>query len=145
MESIRNLIKKNKKVVIALIALGALFVVYRSFFVQDEVPDLVTESRSIRDLEVGQEIISTLNRLKTITIDPEVLDDGLFRRLVDFSQPLPDYPVSKRNPFVQQIPGQNQTSSADTQEQENTPDQQNVDTAPTQTQEDESFDASNTN
>jgi len=100
MESIRQLIKKNQKVALGLVVVFALFTVYNTFFA-DSIPveNLSSESRAITDLEAGREIISTLNRLKGIEIDPQILEDELFRNLFDFSKPLPLYQSGKENPF----------------------------------------------
>jgi len=105
MESIRTLIKKNQKAVMGLVGLALLFIVYNTFLKSDEGPGLVSESRGIRDIEVGRKIITTLNRLKTIEIEPGIIEDPLFQQLVDFSKPLPDFPKSKRNPFIEESAG----------------------------------------
>jgi len=105
MESIRALITKNQKAVMGLVVLAIAFSIYNSFIKSDEPAGLESESRGIRDIEVGREIITTLNRLKTIQIEADVLEEPLFKRLVDFSQPLPNYSQSKVNPFAIEIPG----------------------------------------
>lgn len=105
MESLRALIKKNKKIALGIAAAFILFTIYNTF-IKDTTPDFSVsgESRTINDLPTGRNIVATLNRLKTIEIDPQVLEDELFVRLFDFSKPLPDYVKGKQNPFAQEIP-----------------------------------------
>lgn len=108
MESIRALITKNQKAVMGLVVLAVAFAIYNTFIKSDDPAGLRSESgdiRDIRDIEVGRDIITTLNRLKTIEIESGVLEEPLFKRLVDFSKPLPSYSQSKRNPFAFEIPG----------------------------------------
>lgn len=106
MESIRALIKKNQKVVLGLAVALILFAVYNTFFKAPPVAENLTgETRGIDQLELGREIVTTLNRLKSINIDPAVLQDPLFRSLYDFSKPLPDFAGGKQNPFEVEIPG----------------------------------------
>ncbi len=105
MESLRDMIKKNQTAVIALVVIAGLFIAYNTFFKKEEGPDLISESQGIRNLEIGREIIVTLNRLKTIDIDTGILEDPRFEKLQDFSEPLPQYSQSKQNPFELEIPG----------------------------------------
>ncbi len=131
MESLRNLIKKNQGAVIGLVVLAGLFIVYNTFIKKDEGPDLVNESQGIRNLELGREIILTLNRLKTIQIDTGILEDPRFQKLQDYSQPLPQYSISKQNPFEVEIPGSISSQSVEIEIE-----QPLVEQATTETQED---------
>ncbi len=104
MKSLRELVKKNQKAVIALCVLLILGAVYNTFFRSSaDTRALTGESKEIISTEVGREIITTLNQLKAISIDTEVLEDPLFRNLFDFSKPLPDQAVGKQNPFVLEV------------------------------------------
>jgi len=106
MDSLRKMMQKNQKAVIALVVVAGLFVLYNTFLKEDSSgPDLISESQGIRNLELGREIIVTLNRLKTINIDTGILEDPRFEKLQDFSQPLPKYSEGKQNPFELEIPG----------------------------------------
>lgn len=106
MESLRALIKKHQKVALGLAGVLILYSIYNTFLkAPAETANLTPQAEGIRTLEVGRDIIATLNRLKTISIDPEVLDDPLFRSLFDFSKPLPDFAGGKTNPFIEETPG----------------------------------------
>ena len=106
MQSLRKLLEKNQKAVLALVGLAVLFIIYNTFIKKEDLGvELVSESEGIRNLELGREIIVTLNRLKTIQIDTGILEDPRFEKLQDFSQPLPQYAASKQNPFEIEIPG----------------------------------------
>lgn len=119
MESLRALIKKNQKVALGIAAAFILFAIYNTFL-KDTTPDVSVsgESRSINDLPTGRNIVATLNRLKTIEIDPQVLEDDLFVRLFDFSKPLPDYVKGKQNPFAEEIPAFGDRSITEVGQQE---------------------------
>lgn len=109
--------KKNQKVVLAIVVALILFSVYNTFFKAPVVDETITgESKEIINSEVGREIINTLNQLKAINIDTDVFDDPLFDNLYDFSRPLPKQPVGKTNPFTEQTATQGQIDALDDEE-----------------------------
>lgn len=117
MNSIRELMKKNQKVVIAVVVALILFSVYNTFFKPAVVDETITgESKEIINSEVGREIINTLNQLKAINIDTDIFDDPLFENLYDFSRPLPKQPVGKTNPFTEQTATQGQIDALNDEE-----------------------------
>lgn len=103
MDSLRQAYKKFSKLIFAGVGLVVLMIAYNILYLQPkkeaEADFIRSENQSITSSELGREIISTLNRLKTINIDPEFFQDDRFRRLIDFSVEIQPQPVGKENPF----------------------------------------------
>jgi hypothetical protein len=48
----------------------------------------------------SEELLLTLGSLRSITLDPSVLEDPLFAALSDFGVTIPSQPTGRRNPFA---------------------------------------------
>ena len=114
MQSIRTLINKNKKIIVAFVVVLVLFMVWNTFLKDAPRPAFTNEAGRAADSEIGREIVSTLSKLNTVNINTDVLDNAVFRQLRDFSQPLPEnLPVSKVNPFIPEVPNDNTPTTQD--------------------------------
>ncbi|PIQ91407.1 MAG: hypothetical protein COV70_03925 [Parcubacteria group bacterium CG11_big_fil_rev_8_21_14_0_20_39_22] len=95
---------KNKKTLIYIAVVAVLVLGYFLFFSADEETPpagLVYESRvSEADIILGQRLLTLLAELKAISIDPEFFDSTLFDTLKDYSVPIDEQPVGRRNPFA---------------------------------------------
>ena len=103
MKSLRALIEKNKKIFIALAVVGILYGIWNTFIRDAGQTAFSSEAASVdaASSEQGRQIVATLARLNTVSIDPSVLGTNLFANLQDFSRPLPeDVPAGKVNPFT---------------------------------------------
>lgn len=49
---------------------------------------------------IGSEIIQALNQIETLQLDRSVFEDPVYRSLVDRSQPIPQEPIGRENPFA---------------------------------------------
>lgn len=98
--------QKYKKIIIILAVAIIIFLVYA--FMSGSEPQgsesLLTSSnqqqnQSTQSRIVGNEIVAALNQIETLKLSRDIFDDPVFRSLVDRSQPLPNEPVGKTNPF----------------------------------------------
>lgn len=122
MQNLIETFKSKWKYIAAGLGLVAVVVLYNMFYLaprEDEGGFIRAENQTITSTEIGREIVSTLNRLKTISIDPEFFDEDRYRVLVDYSVEIQPQEVGKENPF-QEIDlntiGQNNAASADSGE-----------------------------
>jgi|GEM_PF-6891539 len=103
MEALKDTLQKFKKVIIAVLVLIGIMFAYKVFVLDpakaDNAGSLRSESQSVVSSEIGREIVSTLNRLKTINIDPTFFEEDAFVQLIDFSVDIEDKPIGKENPF----------------------------------------------
>jgi hypothetical protein len=49
--------------------------------------------------QVSQELLATLGKLHSITLDDSIFKDPAFATLTDFGVTIPSQPVGRRNPF----------------------------------------------
>lgn len=90
------LLKKNLVIIgIILAALGVLYYFYSS---GDSAP-LLTSSEQ-EEGPVSQEILATLNNLRTIRLNDAIFEDPLFLSLSDFGVTIPPIAAGRRNPFA---------------------------------------------
>lgn len=104
MQALKDTLSKFKWIILGVIGLFVLFVIYNIFFLdadRNESTGLVRQESTVdRTSASGREIIRTLNKIKSITIDPDFFELAAFRRLEDFSIEIEERPVGKDNPFV---------------------------------------------
>lgn len=90
------------------IAIGVVVIIgiilYNMFYLaprqaEQDAGFIRSENQSITSTEIGREIVSTLNRLKTINIDPEFFNEERYQMLVDYSVEIQPQSVGKENPF----------------------------------------------
>ncbi len=107
--------QKNKKILIGIGAVVAVFFVYKMFFsgepegsgvrsVDPTAGGLVSDlSVSPSDAILGRELLAMLSRLQSITLDTSIFSDKAFLTLVDKTRPIDPQPFGKtlgrRNPF----------------------------------------------
>lgn len=94
--------KKNKFIFLVLLILIA-FIGYR-FLMKDDsgssTSDLTTESSSSGQSSVGKELLATLAKIKSITLDEKIFSDPIFQNLNDFSKPMETQDIGRANPFA---------------------------------------------
>lgn len=106
MNQIKQILSRYKNVIIGGILLVAMLVAYNIFYLgpKKEAEDagaIRSENQNLTSSQIGREIVTTLNRLKTLNIDPDFFLEERFGRLVDFSVEIKEQPVGKNNPFSQ--------------------------------------------
>ena len=89
-----------KKILIAVAAIAILFVLYRAFLGGPDEPTLSSETPSGLPAEQGNDLLSLLLQLKSITLSSEVFSDAAFQSLQDFTVKLTPEPIGRRNPFA---------------------------------------------
>ena len=100
MDTPSNKMNKNLILVLALVA-----VVVAGYFIfkggADEAPAVSTVS-GVPDAAVGQELVIELNRLRGLKNidDAFITKDPVFNSLYDFTQPVPEQPLGRENPFA---------------------------------------------
>ena len=110
-----EIFQKNKKVFLFAGIFVAVVLLYWLFFSGDSsapkvgtydptAGGLVSEfSVSPSDVIIGYELLATLARLQSISLDPGLFSDPVFESLVDKSRPISSQPLGKslgrRNPF----------------------------------------------
>ena len=67
---------------------------------EPEAPLTSLVSVSTDSPQVGTDLLATLLSLKTLTLDPTVFGDPVFRSLQDFGLPIPEEAVGRNNPFA---------------------------------------------
>ena len=102
MQQLLDTALKYKKVLIGIAGLVVIVVLYNIFILgdkQDQGALVSNQNQSVINSELGREIVATLNRLKSIDIDPEFFEDPVYTRLLNFSVEIDPQPVGKTNPF----------------------------------------------
>lgn len=98
--------QKYKKIIIVIVVMLVAFIIY-SFVsggnTQEE--ELLTstnanQNQTTQSRIVGSEIISALNQIQTLNLSRDIFDDPVFGSLIDRSEPIPEEPVGKNNPFA---------------------------------------------
>ena len=97
-----DIIRQNKKIIIGIIGVIALFVVYVFLKpdAKDGVPIVSSSSTAGGEPEVNRDILALLTDLKSIKIDRTFFEAPTLRTLYDFSVPLIDEPKGRANPFA---------------------------------------------
>lgn len=94
--------KSNKTILIALLIIAA-FVGYRYMFKKDNPnnSDLVAETGQGQNGQsaVGKDLMITISKLKSLTLDETFFNDPIFKSLNDFSVPIIPQEVGRSNPF----------------------------------------------
>lgn len=109
--------EKKQKIILGVLGVVLLFSVYNVFFKKAEFEsELTFNSSSEIESTVGREIITTLNKLQTIQIDPAFFESELFNSLINFHVELSPEPISKPDPFAITQEGNVVTESDDQQE-----------------------------
>jgi hypothetical protein len=88
-----------KNIVIVLVIAGVGFFGYSYLTRKSVTGDPLIQQDSINTSQMGAEILSALNQLKTLKLDSSIFQDKVFMSLRDFSKPLNAEPVGRVNPF----------------------------------------------
>lgn len=97
-------IRKYKRILIILGVLILVFIIY-SFMKGDSTANQgaisITENSNAEPQNpIGQQFFNQLLTLQNIRLDNQVFSDPRFQSLEDFSQPIPDEPQGRPNPFA---------------------------------------------
>ena len=93
--------QKYKKWIIITLVIVAAFLIYTFFFTGGEESDslLVANVQQTPAEIVGDEIISALNQIESLSLDRAIFDNPVYQSLKDRSQEIPPEPIGKANPF----------------------------------------------
>lgn len=80
----------------------AAYIFYSYFFSSESNQDELLVSSAQRDpaVIVGNEIIAALNQIESLRLSRDIFEDPVYRSLIDRSEPIPEEPVGKTNPFA---------------------------------------------
>lgn len=121
--------QKYKKIILIILGLVILFFVYSYFSGNNSADEeLLTSSIQVDPAQVvGTEIISALNQIESLKLSRDIFEDPVYRSLVDRSEPIPQEPIGKSNPFspigssvIRNVPTSTTTSSGSSQSRPNT-------------------------
>jgi hypothetical protein len=112
------LLQKYKRILIIIGVLIVTFIIYSHFKGSggNNQPLTASSNTGIQN-PAGQQFFNQLLTLQHITLDDRIFADPRFQSLEDFSQPLPDEPEGRPNPFAPigvDVAGGVSTSSAGT-------------------------------
>lgn len=86
--------------IIALVLAGGFF-----YWLADrpgvEAPPITELSATTFNATLGRELLTTLAKLKSTTLDTGIFDDPVFASLQDFGIEIAPQPVGRRNPFAE--------------------------------------------
>jgi hypothetical protein len=88
---------KNQTVILVIVLLGGAFYAYSAFFKVDST--MVVTPDDLTAQAVGAEVIDLQNRISSVRLKQSIFDSTLFNRLMDFSQPIPEQPTGRTNPY----------------------------------------------
>ena len=119
---------KYKKIIIGVLVLILGFVAYSIFIKSDPEPEELLKNSSPKQIDaVGQEIIRTLSKIKSLDLDQSVFGDPIYLRLIDDTKDIPEPEVGRSNPFepfsVEGIGTNSETEQDDTEEGSNNTEQ----------------------
>jgi hypothetical protein len=97
-----NFFEKNKTIIIGVAIIVLLFLGYTFFFSNNNPEDvLVSNSQAgVTESAGSTELLSLLLELKSISLNTELFDSGVFRSLKDSAVDIVPQPVGRSNPFA---------------------------------------------
>lgn len=91
---------KYKKIIITVLVLVLGFIVWSIFIKADPEPESFLINDQPRQVDkIGEEIITALNRMKSLELDKSVFEHPIFIRLEDYSREITPNRVGRPNPF----------------------------------------------
>jgi len=97
----RTFLLKYKNFVLFAVIIVFVYLGYSYFFGGATTEsDLVTQQVDQSATIVGQDLLSTLLELRTLSLDERIFADRVFQSLQDFSQPITPLPIGRKNPFA---------------------------------------------
>lgn len=93
---------KIKKIIIAVVVIGIIFIVYSIFFKGDpEIEALLKNEGQISTADVlGADIIKAINEISSLDLDRSIFNDPVLKSLVDHSTEIQPEPKGRKNPFA---------------------------------------------
>jgi hypothetical protein len=93
------MIKKYKKLIIAVIVIVGGFFIYNSYFnTESQSNDSLTVTTSADVL--GSDIIRAINQINALKLDRSIFNHSVFKTLVDRSEEIEKQEKSRPNPFA---------------------------------------------
>jgi len=90
MESLR----KNSKTIIVLILFLCGFYFYKTYFASDAILE-----QNVEVEQLGNRVLNLNNKLESVELDQSLFSYSLYNDLVDFSKPIPNIQVYRKDPF----------------------------------------------
>jgi hypothetical protein len=87
---------KNQKLILGVVLVGSGIYFYLTYF----KPEATVVSQDVAAAEVGNEVLSLYNKLNSVTLDQSIFSYSLYKRLIDFSRPIPQQVPGRSNPFA---------------------------------------------
>lgn len=88
---------KNQKMILVVVLIGAAFYFYTTLFKTDGVA--VVTPQDLTAQQVGASVLELSSKLKKVDLDQGLFTQSLYKKLVDFSTPIPDQQPGRSNPF----------------------------------------------
>lgn len=92
----------NKRVVVGGAVALAIILAFLFYLMGNRTPQSAVTRIETSPLEgaLGKELLATLSRLKSTTLDTSIFTDPVFESLKDFGVEIASQPVGRRNPFA---------------------------------------------
>lgn len=88
---------KNQKMILGIVLIVAVFYFYTIFFKTDGLA--VVTPQDLTAQQVGASVLELSSKLKKVDLDQSLFTQPLYKKLVDFSAPIPDQQPGRSNPF----------------------------------------------
>ncbi len=92
--------KLTKNIIIGIVLIIILATGYVYFFNTDTETSFEVLQSESEVAPVAQSLLGALLTLESLKLDTSIFADKVFESLTDFSQPIPEQEVSRRNPFA---------------------------------------------
>ena len=97
----KTFLTKYKNIVLFIVIGVVLYLGYSYFFGSpSSSPDITSQQVDQNANIVGQDLLSTLLELRSLSLDERIFADRVFQSLNDFSQPITPLPIGRKNPFA---------------------------------------------
>ncbi|MGH7141706.1 MAG: hypothetical protein ACREGH_03680 [Minisyncoccia bacterium] len=93
-----NFIRSNLTTILVLIVCVVAVVAYQKYFASGGGPPLTSSSAT--STTSGAQLLSELNNLKQVTLNPAIFSDPLFVSLIDYGVAIPPEPYGRPDPFA---------------------------------------------
>jgi len=98
----KEFLKKNRTVIIIILVILIGLFIFSTFFNKGDKQNQPIVKKTVNSTTklLGAEILSALNSLKVLKLDANIFVDPAFKSLVDFSRPVLEEPIGRKNPFA---------------------------------------------
>ncbi len=94
------MLKENKKIIIFVGIILISFIIYFIFKADDAEIDELIQSTEKQEIDIlSEEVIQTLDKIKTLKLNDNVFNDPIFLRLKESDVRINPEPVGRDNPF----------------------------------------------